>query len=329
VDAYESPATWLGWWLLANDELDAARRILLGQHRVAIENGDGWNRTFLHWPLTEVECRAGNYDAAREYAETGLELAEQSENRYAVSALRYCRALVAAHLGDSATATDDAALDHLEGLTELALHGPYWAAYPFWGDLVEALVSVGDLDGARSLILDLDGRGLAAERPGTAPILVRCRGLILGAFGSLEESVAELEEARRLERDRSVPLEHARTLLALGEAQRRARRRRAARETLQEAHATFEALGASRWSERATTELARIGGRAPATRLLTPAEERVAALVAEGKSNKEVASALTVSVHTVESALASIYRKLDVHSRTEMARRLASASKDQ
>jgi DNA-binding CsgD family transcriptional regulator len=364
VDAYESPATWLGWWLLANDELDAARRILLGQHRIAVETGDGWNRTFLHWPLTEVECRAGNYDAAREYAETGLELAGQSENRYAVSALRYCRALVAAHLGDSATATADAeeslaeaealhsdlftvrprvalafvsvsegrydvALDHLEGLTELALHGPYWAAYPFWGDLVEALVSVGDLDGARSLLVDLDGRGLAAERPGTAPVLVRCRGLVLAASGSLEESVAELEEASRLERDRSVPLEHARTLLALGEAQRRARRRRAARETLQEAHATFEALGAARWVERATTELARIGGRAPATSLLTPAEERVAALVAEGKSNKEVASALTVSVHTVESALASIYRKLDVHSRTEMARRLASESKDQ
>jgi len=364
VDAYESPATWHGWWQLANDELDAARRILLGQHRVAVEQGDGWNRTFLHWPLTEVECRAGNYDAAREYAETGLELAEQSGNRYAVSALRYCRALVAAHVGEGATARTDAeeslaeaealrsvlftvrprvalaflsvsegrhddALGYLAGLTEVALHGPYWAAYPFWGDLVEALVSVGDLEDARSLLLDLEGARLADERSGTAPLLARCRGLVLGASGSLDESIAELEDACRLERERSVPLERARTLLALGEAQRRVRRRRAARETLQEARSTFEALGASRWVERATEELARIGGRAPASSLLTPAEERVASLVAEGKSNKEVAAALVVSVHTVESALASIYRKLDVHSRTEMARRLASESKDQ
>jgi len=47
VDAYESPTTWLGWWLLANDELDAARRLLVDQHRRAIDDGDERNRTVL------------------------------------------------------------------------------------------------------------------------------------------------------------------------------------------------------------------------------------------------------------------------------------------
>jgi DNA-binding NarL/FixJ family response regulator len=63
---------------------------------------------------------------------------------------------------------------------------------------------------------------------------------------------------------------------------------------------------------------------------LTPTETRVAELVAEGKANKEVAVELVVSVHTVEAALTSIYRKLDVRSRTEMARKLTEvgASKD-
>lgn len=63
---------------------------------------------------------------------------------------------------------------------------------------------------------------------------------------------------------------------------------------------------------------------------LTPTEQRVAALVAEGKSNKVVAATLAVSVHTVEAALGSIYRKLGVHSRTEMAHRLTAptAGKD-
>jgi DNA-binding CsgD family transcriptional regulator len=56
---------------------------------------------------------------------------------------------------------------------------------------------------------------------------------------------------------------------------------------------------------------------------LTPTEEQVAALVAEGKSNKEVAAVLVLSVHTVEAALTSIYRKLDIRSRTELARKVA------
>ena len=358
VDAYESPATWHGWWLLANDELDAARRLLVDQHRIAVEGGDTWNQTFLDWPLTELECRAGNYDAARAYAEGGLELAEQSDNLYAVSALRYCCALVAAHVGESATATAYAeeslanakalrsvlftvrprialgflatsegryadALDHFADLPDLALTGPYWATYPFWGDLVEALVSGGEVERAQSLLADLEAHRLAVELPGTAPVLARCHGLVLAASGSFEEGVASLEEALRLAQTHSAPLERARTLLALGEVQRRAKRRRASRETLHEALTSFESLGASRWVERAATELARIGGRTASSSGLTPAEECIAALVAEGKSNKEVAAALVVSVHTVEAALSSVYRKLDVRSRTEMAAKLA------
>ena len=50
----------------------------------------------------------------------------------------------------------------------------------------------------------------------------------------------------------------------------------------------------------------------------------MAALVASGKKNKEVAAELVVSVHTVEAALTSIYRKLDVRSRVELAHKLAA-----
>jgi DNA-binding CsgD family transcriptional regulator len=361
VDAYESPATWLGWWLLANDELDGARQLLVEQHRKAIDDGDEWNRTFLHWPLTEVECRAGNYDAARAYAEDGAELAEQSENRYAVSLLQYCRALVAAHLGESATAIRYAeeslasaramkselfaarpcialaflavsearytdGLHHVAGLTKLALEGPYWATYPFWGDMFEALVHVGDFERALALLAEVDGHRHAVERPGSVPVLARCRGLVQAASGSLEDGIASVEEALRLHDERPVPLERARTLLTLGELQRRAKQRRAARLTLQEALTGFEALGATLWSERAREEIAHIGGRAPAAEGLTPSEQRIAELVAEGKTNKEVAAVLVVADRTVESALTQIYRKLDVRSRTELARKLAAQS---
>jgi DNA-binding CsgD family transcriptional regulator len=89
--------------------------------------------------------------------------------------------------------------------------------------------------------------------------------------------------------------------------------------------AMFEELGARLWAERAREELARVGGRAPAGDALTPTERRIAELVAEGLTNREVAATLFVTPKTVESALTRIYRKLDVRSRTELARRLASA----
>ena len=79
-------------------------------------------------------------------------------------------------------------------------------------------------------------------------------------------------------------------------------------------------MGAPLWEERARDELARIGGRARSGGL-TPTEERVAELVAEGRSNKEVADALFVTVRTVEANLTRIYAKLGIRSRTELASR--------
>ncbi len=58
---------------------------------------------------------------------------------------------------------------------------------------------------------------------------------------------------------------------------------------------------------------------------LTPAEERVAALVAEGKTNREVAAALFLSDRTVEGHLSRIFGKLGVRSRTELARVLTGS----
>jgi DNA-binding CsgD family transcriptional regulator len=99
--------------------------------------------------------------------------------------------------------------------------------------------------------------------------------------------------------------------------------RRAARKTLEQALAEFDALGASLWSERTRRELGRISGRGPSQGELTATERRVAALVAEGMTNREVAAALYVTPRTVEGTLSRVYAKLGVRSRTELARRLA------
>jgi DNA-binding NarL/FixJ family response regulator len=104
--------------------------------------------------------------------------------------------------------------------------------------------------------------------------------------------------------------------------QRRGRLKRAARASLGSALAIFDELGTPLWADKARAELARIGGRTSAGDELTPTERRIAELVAEGKTNKEVAATLVVADRTIESALTQIYRKLHVRSRTELTRRL-------
>ena len=115
------------------------------------------------------------------------------------------------------------------------------------------------------------------------------------------------------------PFERARTLLALGATQRRNKQKAAARAALEEAQAIFEALPAPIWADRARAEAARLGGRPTERWELTETERRVAGLVAAGRTNREVADALFVSVKTVEWNLSKVYRKLDVRSRTELA----------
>ena len=104
------------------------------------------------------------------------------------------------------------------------------------------------------------------------------------------------------------------------------RDRRGARASLEQAVVIFERLGAAIWTERTRGELGRIAGRAPSPGELTPTERRVAELVAEGRTNKEVAAELVVTVRRVESTLTKVYAKLGVRSRTSSLTACAPAS---
>jgi DNA-binding NarL/FixJ family response regulator len=195
-------------------------------------------------------------------------------------------------------------------------------------DYVEALAALGRSDDAAAA---LSPYAAGAERLGRASALAasaRCRGLLAATAGDGEVAVSAFEEAIALHAAAPQALSRARTLLALGAALRRLKRKRPARQALEEALAAFERAGAAVWAERARSELGRISGRAPASGALTPAEERVAALVAEGRTNREVAAALFISDRTVEGHLSRIYGKLGVRSRTELARFLAGREPD-
>ena len=150
-----------------------------------------------------------------------------------------------------------------------------------------------------------------------APV-TRCRGLVAAARGAVAKAVALLEDAVARHEALGDPFGRARAQLALGTTLRRARQRRAAREAIEAALAGFEALGAATWVERSREELGRISGRTREDDL-TAAERRVAALVAEGRTNHEVATALFLADRTVAGHLTRIYAKLGVRSRTELA----------
>ena len=107
-------------------------------------------------------------------------------------------------------------------------------------------------------------------------------------------------------------------MLVLGARERRARQWGAARATLQAALDGFEALGAPLWAERARAELARVGGRAPADGALTPTEQRVAELIAAGRTYQEAADELFISPKTVQWNLSKVYKKLGIKSRAEL-----------
>ena len=106
-------------------------------------------------------------------------------------------------------------------------------------------------------------------------------------------------------------------MLAFGEHLRRSRRRVDARPHLRRALELFDELGATRWSERARSEL-RASGESARRRdadvpvALTPQELQVARLVGNGTSTREVAAQLFLSPRTIDFHLRNVFAKTGV-----------------
>ena len=198
------------------------------------------------------------------------------------------------------------------------------ALYRFHGDRIEAKIALGHRDEAGELADRPRAARGRLQRTWPLAISARCRGLVSAALGDAEAANRALAHALALTAGMGEPLERARTLLVLGTVQRRERKKRPARESLEAALEIFETLGAALWSERARAELARIGGRASTTQL-TPTEARVAELLAAGSTYQQAADVLFVSPKTVQWNVSKIYRKLGIASRAELLRHLDDA----
>lgn len=340
------------------DAHESARPALMDLMRRAQDMGDENAPPWLLFLLGDVERLSGNLETALECAREGQAASEQSGQHLFAELNFALESLVQAQLGrvDDATETAQRVLERArdnyarlvasEALGHLALAlggaedvvghlGPLVtfarreaiaepSAARFAIDRVEALTQLGRHAEAVETLDWYEENARRLERSSARANCLRCRGLLAAETGQLGSALTAFEEALSWHDRVAIPLDRGRTLLALGATQRRAKRRREARATLEEALAVFERIGAALWAERARAELRRISGRAPTAGALTPAEERVAVLVAEGKTNAEVAAALFLSDRTVEGHLSRIYGKLGIRHRTELGPALAA-----
>ena len=275
------------------------------------------------WARSLVEAYSGRTEEARRGAEESMELFESAGSRsfplWPLTTLGFIELSVGDYEAAAARLAPAAQRMISEGRREPAADGTL-----FTGDAAEALAGVGRIEEADQIVTLLEERGAALDRIWAIAVGARCRGLLLAAEGAVDEAEEAVERALTAHERLPMPIERARTLLVLGRIRRRLRKRRAAKQALDEALSIFEQVDSPRWAEQARSEIDAIGLRPAATGdELTPAEARVADLVARGLSNKEVAAALVVSPKTVEAHLGRTYRKLGIRRRAELSALMA------
>jgi DNA-binding CsgD family transcriptional regulator len=261
-----------------------------------------------------VAAVRGQEAEARRQAEETLVAAIANGTPLRASFAVYALALL--DLGRSRWEEAHARLDaHLQGQAG-ALDTTVPAMLP---DAIEAAVRAGRRERAEEMLAALEDWAERAPRSALVR-LSSARALLSEGATATAHHEAALE--RRAE---ALPFDLARAQLLYGEHLRRERRRVDARAALREALESFERLGAEPWAERARTELRATGEIARkredgAPDRLTPQELQVARLVAEGRSNKEVAAQLFLSPRTIDAHLRHVYSKLGISSRTQLAR---------
>jgi DNA-binding CsgD family transcriptional regulator len=277
--------------------------------------GDEWSAAFCLVAKGRLAGARGSLDAARRLLTEAQRVGEA--NHAPIPAAAWALRALALALGELTAVGDLTDVERVPDLLRFHMERPDALA-----DIVEALVALGRLQDAGKVLVTVDEEARNGQL-WAAPAVLRCRALILLGRGDAAPAVVAAEEAATGFEILGFPLDHGRALLVAGGALRRLGQRRQAGDKVEAARAVFVKLGATLWAERAEKELRRARPRPRRDGELTSAERRVAALVVEGRTNREVAAQLFTTVATVEAHLTRIYRKLGVRSRTELARRVA------
>lgn len=342
---------------LFDDDLVKARHGFTDLLRLAKQNGDMKALSEVLRSLTEVELRNGNCETARTYvdravsylidadmsmspiwyvyalieamsgdyershtlAQLGLGAASEDQDIIFTSRNRFALGYLNLMKGDPASAlvdlTETQRLENLMGVVDPT-------TLPWRGELAEAKVRTGDVTGAIELIAETRG---IAQQFGCKNVEVRLNlpeASCELAQGNHDAAAELLRTAIDGFRTYGLRIELGRSQLGLAMVERRRRRRSAARAMLDAAEESFTLCRADGWLDHVNNERLMVDNTSSPSDQpgqLTVGETRVASLVSEGASNRQVATALNISVKTVETRLSRIYRKLGIQSRTQLA----------
>lgn len=307
----------LAWTLTSLAELDLRRgrwqrcirhlgEVIDLSQRVG--DGVGYTRVLA----ARAAAAQGRFDVVSEHLRLGRSDAHELGDRSTLWRADAAEGFAALSAGDPARA----ALVLGSLLERLDSHAPLTASIRLWdADLVQALVCEDRIDEARSVAARL------AEHPQprtgwSAGTALRCAALVAADPGTGAKTA--LASAAAFERI-GAPFEQARSLLVAAESLGRCGAAAQADLHRQRAAATFVALGADAWRDLACPlRSVSTPARPQWSHALTNQEYAVAAALARGGSNQQIADELFVSVKTIEVHLTRIYRKLHVRSRTQL-----------
>jgi DNA-binding CsgD family transcriptional regulator len=292
---------------------------------IAAETGQRGTAAYALVTLARAEAATGREEATREHIDQALSLAEQAGTG---SIPTYARAVLG--LLELGLSRPDRAAEQLAPLPDRTRQqGLGEPGVVCWQpDWIEANIRLGDHGAAQQGLARFEREASGVNRTWALAAAARYRALLAPGH-QFEDHFAR---ALALHQLTPTPFERARTQLCMGERLRRAGERRRARQQLDEALQAFRRLGAQPWAVQAEGELSATGATHNLTaeahtaglpqQLLTAQELQVAIAVGEGKTNKEAAAALFLSPKTIEFHLDRIYRKLGIHTRTQLARKI-------
>jgi DNA-binding CsgD family transcriptional regulator len=357
------PVLWVrGLILIELDRLEEARSTLQAGMRLAEDRGVQLHLPSYQVYLAFERFTAGDWDDALVEAQAGLELAEEVGETYTRVYGQIMRSLILLHRNDlpGARGAAEAAEAELSGTApRYRSHWAQWAralileadgqagqAYAVlagcWDwcarqglaleyralgpDLIRLALAGGDRERARAAVAAVAGLAGRNQVPSLAAAALRCRGLADDDAEMLAAAVQAYQPGIR-------PLELAGACEDAGAAYARQGDPDRARPLLEQALAIYEQLDAGRDLARAEAALRqagiRRGRRGPRGRpqfgwaSLTPAEQAVADLVADGLTNPQIGARLYISRRTVQTHLVHVFAKLDIASRAQLAAQVA------
>jgi DNA-binding CsgD family transcriptional regulator/exonuclease VII small subunit len=279
----------------------------------------GWLLRRAHLAAVYSAAGRGHWQAASSHADAAA--AQPGAGALALAdartAIAVARDDLPAILAAAADAADPGLLRHLEP-----------SRVSFWPAYAVALARTGQHAQAARTLRPYEQRATSCARRSAMAAASRARGVLHACRHHYDDALAAFDASLAHLDGLGMPLEEAMTRLERGRLLRRAGQRRAAARDIGTARLLFAGLRARPFLDRCEQEL---GAEAPALAgpdrtPLTARQLLVARAAAAGKSNREIAAELYISVKTVEFHLGQILARLDLDSRTQIADALGTPS---